>query len=42
LRDDFRFCRLERMRDVEFLDDVFPLEPGRTAEDLLRKIVGRA
>ncbi len=42
LRDDFRFFRLERMRDVEFLDDVFPLEPGRTAEDLLRKMLGRA
>jgi predicted DNA-binding transcriptional regulator YafY len=39
LRSDFRFFRLERMADVEFLEMAFPLERGRTAEDLVRLMV---
>jgi predicted DNA-binding transcriptional regulator YafY len=42
LREDFRFFRLERMQEVEFLPDVFPLERGRTADDLMRQVLGRA
>jgi len=42
LRSDFRFFRLERISEVEFLDDVFPLEPGRTAEDLIRQMARRS
>jgi predicted DNA-binding transcriptional regulator YafY len=42
LRDDFRFFRLDRIADVEFLDAVFPLEPGKTADDLLRGVLARA
>lgn len=40
LRDDLRFFRLDRMRDVEFLDETFTLGPGRTAADLLRTVLG--
>jgi len=40
LRSDFRFFRLDRMQDVEFLPDTFALEPGRTAADLLRIVLG--
>jgi predicted DNA-binding transcriptional regulator YafY len=39
LRDDFRFFRLERMADVDFLAVTFPRERGRTAEDLVRLMV---
>ena len=39
LRDDFRFFRLERISEVEFLDATFPVERGRTAEDLLRRML---
>lgn len=42
LRDDFRFFRLERMSTVAFLKATFPLERGRTAEDLLRRVTARA
>jgi predicted DNA-binding transcriptional regulator YafY len=42
LRRDFRFFRLGRMREVEFLEEVFPLEAGRTADDLLRQVLARA
>ncbi len=42
LRNDFRFFRLERMREVEFLTRTFAAEPGKTREDLLRRMVGRA
>jgi predicted DNA-binding transcriptional regulator YafY len=42
LRNDFRFFRLDRMQDVEFLDETFPREAGRTAEDLFREILRRA
>lgn len=41
LRTDLRFFRLDRMEDVEFLPETFPLSPGRTAEDLIRRVVGR-
>jgi len=37
LRNDFRFFQLDRMREVQFLDESFPAQPGRTAEDLLRQ-----
>jgi predicted DNA-binding transcriptional regulator YafY len=39
LRNDFRFFRLERVSEVEFLETPFPLEPGRTAEDLVRRML---
>lgn len=42
LRTDFRFFRLERMRDVAFLDEAFTVEPGKTAHDLLRRVLGRS
>ncbi len=42
LRNDFRFFRLDRMQDVEFLDETFPREAGRTAEDLFRQMLRRA
>ena len=42
LRKDFRFFRLERLRDVEFLAEIFPLEPGKTTEDLLERVLGSA
>ena len=40
LRDDLRFFRLDRMRDVEFLDETFAMLPGRSAADLLRTVLG--
>lgn len=40
LRDDLRFFRLDRMRDVEFLDETFALQRGRTPNDLLRTVLG--
>jgi predicted DNA-binding transcriptional regulator YafY len=40
LRDDLRFFRLDRMRDVEFLDESFEPAPGRSAADLLRTVLG--
>ena len=39
LRNDFRFFRLDRMQDVEFLDEAFPREAGRTVEDLFRQML---
>ena len=42
LRNDFRFFRLERMREVEFLVQAFALEAGKTREDLLRRVLGRS
>jgi predicted DNA-binding transcriptional regulator YafY len=42
LRNDFRWFRLDRMDDVEFLDETFALEPGRTAEDLFRHLLRKA
>src|SRR6266851_7400018 len=41
LRSDFRFFRLDRMEDVKFLEETFPLEPGRTVEDLFRQMLSR-
>jgi predicted DNA-binding transcriptional regulator YafY len=41
LRDDFRFFRLDRMSDVAFMPETFAHEPGRTAEELLRRVLGR-
>jgi predicted DNA-binding transcriptional regulator YafY len=41
LRTDFRFFRLDRMQGVEFLAEPFVAEPGRTAEDLLRRFLAR-
>ena len=42
LRDDFRFFRLDRMNEVEFLAEVFPLEKGKTAEDLFRQLLRKS
>jgi predicted DNA-binding transcriptional regulator YafY len=42
LRNDFRWFRLDRMNQVEFLEEIFPLEPGRTAEDLFRNLLRKA
>lgn len=39
LRNDFRFFRLDRMSDVEFLDEVFALEAGKSPEDLFRRLL---
>jgi predicted DNA-binding transcriptional regulator YafY len=41
LRDDLRFFRLDRMREVEFLDETFVPSPGRTPDDLLRVVLAR-
>jgi predicted DNA-binding transcriptional regulator YafY len=41
LRNDFRFFQLDRMREVEFLEDTFAPECGRTARDLLRRELDR-
>lgn len=38
LRSDFRFFRLDRMSEVEFLPDRFPADPGLSAEALLRRL----
>jgi len=38
LRQDFRFFRLDRMSEVRFLPDLFPVEPGRAADDLVRRV----
>ena len=35
IREDFRVFRLDRILDLEVLDDVFPEEPGRTFIDYL-------
>ena len=42
LRDDFRFFRLDRMHDVEFLGEVFPPEAGKSAEDLFRQLLRKS
>lgn len=41
LRDDLRFFRLDRMREVEFLDESFALVAGRTPDDVLRAVLAR-
>jgi predicted DNA-binding transcriptional regulator YafY len=42
LRNDFRFFRVDRMNDVSFLNEVFALEPGKTADDLFRHLLSRS
>ncbi|HUA33855.1 MAG TPA: YafY family protein [Candidatus Binataceae bacterium] len=42
LRSDFRFFRLDRMVEVEFLDQIFDSEPGRSADDLFRQLLRKA
>jgi predicted DNA-binding transcriptional regulator YafY len=42
LRNDFRFFRLDRMSDVEFIEETFALEPGKSAEDLFRRLLSKA
>jgi predicted DNA-binding transcriptional regulator YafY len=42
LRDDFRFFRVDRMYDVEFLSEAFPLEAGKSAEDLFRTLLSKS
>jgi predicted DNA-binding transcriptional regulator YafY len=39
-RVDFRSFRLDRIRGVEKLDDVFPEESGKDLDDFLRKVRG--
>jgi predicted DNA-binding transcriptional regulator YafY len=38
LRRDFRSFRIERMRELEFLDARYPQEPGKRLIDYLRRI----
>ena len=40
-RADFRSFRIDRMRTLELLDDVFRDEPGRTLPDFLRHVKAR-
>lgn len=42
LRDDFRFFRVDRMRDVEFLSEPFAQEPGKSAQDLFRQLLSKS
>ena len=42
LRQDFRFFRLDRMSDVEFLGEPFVPEPGKSAEDLFRQLLRKS
>ena len=42
LRNDFRFFRTDRMEDVQFLEESFPAEPGKSAEDLFRQLLRRS
>jgi predicted DNA-binding transcriptional regulator YafY len=39
-RTDFRSFRIDRMRTLDVLDDVFRDEPGRTLPDFLRHVKG--
>lgn len=41
-RQDFRSFRLDRMQAVLLSDDVYPVEPGKTLADLLRRETGRS
>jgi predicted DNA-binding transcriptional regulator YafY len=41
-RQDFRSFRLDRMEAVQMGDAVFPVEPGKTLADLLRRETGRS
>ena len=42
LREDFRFFRLDRMTDVEFLGESFAPEPGKSVEDLFQQLLRKA
>jgi predicted DNA-binding transcriptional regulator YafY len=42
LRDDFRFFRVDRMYEVEFLNEVFPPEAGKSAQDLFRRLLSNS
>jgi predicted DNA-binding transcriptional regulator YafY len=42
LRNDFRFFRVDRMTEVEFLSEVFPQEDGKSAHDLFRELLSRS
>jgi predicted DNA-binding transcriptional regulator YafY len=42
LRDDFRFFRVDRMSDVEFLSEPFAPEAGKSAEDLFRHLLSKS
>jgi predicted DNA-binding transcriptional regulator YafY len=42
LRQDFRFFRLDRMSDVEFLAEPFVPESGKSAEDLFRQLLRKS
>jgi predicted DNA-binding transcriptional regulator YafY len=39
-RNDFRNFRLDRIGDAEISDEPYPLVPGRTLEDFMRRIAG--
>ena len=41
-RQDFRNFRLDRMEAVQVEASVFPVEPGRTLADLLRRETGHS
>ena len=42
LRNDHRNFRLDRMEELEILEETFAPEPGQTLEDFLKKVRGRA
>jgi predicted DNA-binding transcriptional regulator YafY len=42
LRDDFRFFRVDRMNDVEFLSEPFSQEAGKSAADLFRHLLSKS
>ncbi len=42
LRQDFRFFRLDRMSEVEFLGEAFAHEPGKSSEDLFRQLLRKS
>ncbi len=42
LRDDFRFFRVDRMNDVEFLNESFAQEAGKSAADLFRHLLSKS
>jgi predicted DNA-binding transcriptional regulator YafY len=42
LRNDFRFFRTDRMNDVEFLNEPFTQEPGKSAQDLFRQLLSKS
>ncbi len=42
LRNAFRFFRVDRMTDVEFLSEAFAQEDGKSAHDLFRHLLSRS